>query len=345
MSVEVYNPASMVAARSRPRSRRPSFRFVDLCAGIGGFHVGLRGSGGVCVGAADTDKWARRVYADRFPEVPLWDSVAAFAAASPPAFDVLTAGFPCQSFSRAGARGGLADPRAGVLGDLLDVIVACRPRAVLLENVPEFLYADGGRARDFLVGSLRAAGYRVSWEILSAVDFDVPQVRRRVFFVATLGRGFEWWDVRRSPRRALADVLEGGAYEWLPPDAFRLFVRPRHQPGGTLWVGYLLSSHTRGLMGSYKLGVRHYHRGSDIIISDIAASPTVVSQYTDRVGWVLVGGERVRQFSVPECFKLQGFPRDWARAVSKTQARRLVGNAVVPAVVSAIGRPLAELLG
>ena len=99
-----------------------------------------------------------------------------------PPHDVLTGGFPCQSFSARGQRRGLDDPRGALYREILRTLVACRPRAFLLENVEGLATMDDGEVLDVIVADLRAAGYDVETKIIDAAGW-VPQSRRRVFFV------------------------------------------------------------------------------------------------------------------------------------------------------------------
>jgi DNA (cytosine-5)-methyltransferase 1 len=188
-----------------------SFRFVDLFAGIGGFHHALAELGGECALAVELDPEARAVYAASFPEMPagaLHDDIRTLtrATADPdapelapeeirrrvPAHDVLCAGFPCQPFSKSGLQHGTRDRTRGTLFfDVMSIVLACEPEYVVLENVRNLA---GPRHRDTwstIVESLREAGYRVADEpvvlsphLLSPREGGAPQARDRVFVLA-----------------------------------------------------------------------------------------------------------------------------------------------------------------
>lgn len=160
-------------------------RFVDLFAGLGGFHLGLSRLGHECVLASEIDPALRDIYKANFGIEPLGD-IRAIDPRSLPQFDVLCGGFPCQPFSKAGSQAGLACERNGDLASVvIEWIRACRPSYVILENVANFERHDGGRTWRWLDQELRHAGYpMVQKMVLSPHRFGIPQIRERLFIVA-----------------------------------------------------------------------------------------------------------------------------------------------------------------
>lgn len=179
--------------RHRPL-QRGRFTFVDLCAGIGGFHLGLSRLGGRCVLASDIDASARATYARAFPGTPLYGDVWDLAAdplRMVPRHDMLAAGLPCQPFSKQGRERSIADPRGHLFFAVLAIILAHRPRYVLLENVANLASKPHRATWDLMVRSLRAAGYstaddpiRLSPHQLPPGLGGTPQRRDRVFLAA-----------------------------------------------------------------------------------------------------------------------------------------------------------------
>lgn len=160
-------------------------RFVDLFAGLGGFHLGMSRLGHDCVLASEIDPELRDIYRQNFGITPHGD-IRAIDPKDVPSFDVLCGGFPCQPFSKAGAQAGLACERNG---DLASVVVEWirkhRPNFVILENVANFERHDGGRTWRWLDRELRHAGYPlVQKMVLSPHRFGIPQIRERLFIVA-----------------------------------------------------------------------------------------------------------------------------------------------------------------
>lgn len=169
-------------------------RFVDLFAGIGGFHAALSTMGMTCVDAIEIDKKAAAVYRRNWGVTPRGD-ITEFAGEGEvdvPAHDVLTAGFPCQPFSKSGAQRGMDETRGTLYWNILRIIQDRQPTMVLLENVRNLAGPRHLHEWDLIVETLRAEGYRVSDEpsifsphLLPRSRGGRPQVRERVFIAAT----------------------------------------------------------------------------------------------------------------------------------------------------------------
>ena len=159
-------------------------RFLDLFAGIGGFHIGMCRAGHHCVGAVENDTHARRVYIDGFPDTPLWGDAVGTPAETLPAHDILCGGFPCQPFSIAGKRSA-QDPRAGLFYEISRIAGHHRPAYLVLENVPGLLSAHGGEAFAKILQRLDELGYDAGWQVLRGEDW-LPQARHRLWIVACL---------------------------------------------------------------------------------------------------------------------------------------------------------------
>ena len=121
----------------------PKFKFIDLFAGIGGFRMALQNLGGKCVFTSEWDKEAKRTYRANYGEVPFGDiTKEEIKSYIPDGFDILCAGFPCQSFSIAGKRGGFDDTRGTLFFDVAEIIKRKKPKAIFLENVNCLLYTS-----------------------------------------------------------------------------------------------------------------------------------------------------------------------------------------------------------
>ena len=174
-------------------------KYLSLFSGIEAASVAWHPLGWECVGVAEVEKFPCAVLAHHYPNVPNLGDVTKFKEwKDVPAFDVLVGGSPCQSFSVAGLRKGLADPRGNLMLTYLAIAGEYRPKWVLWENVPGVLSIDGGRAFGSFLGGLAELGYGFAYRVLDAQHFGVPQRRRRVFVVGHLG---DW-------RRAAAVLFE-----------------------------------------------------------------------------------------------------------------------------------------
>jgi DNA (cytosine-5)-methyltransferase 1 len=169
-------------------------RFIDLFAGLGGFHLALQSLGHRCVLASEIDEGLRDIYERNFGISPVGD-IRKVQSTSIPSHDILCAGFPCQPFSKAGFQDGFDDPELGGLyKDILRIIRHHKPRYVVMENVPNLRNHDDGRSWEKIERLLRKAGYDVRINELSPHDFGIPQIRQRVYIVAARGslNSFEW---------------------------------------------------------------------------------------------------------------------------------------------------------
>lgn len=170
-----------------------SFTFVDLFAGIGGFHAALSGMGGDCVYAVERDKKAATVYELNWGTNPLGDITidANDKRVVVPRHDVLAAGFPCQPFSKSGMQQGMDETRGTLFWNILQVIAKQQPPMVILENVRNLAGPRHRHEWQVIIETLAEQGYRVS-EIPSIFSPHLlppelggrPQVRERVFIVA-----------------------------------------------------------------------------------------------------------------------------------------------------------------
>lgn len=185
------------------------FKFIDLFAGLGGFHVALDKLGGACVFAAEWQTHLQDLYFENFGIRPQGD-IREVKPSSVPDHDVLCAGFPCQPFSKAGEQLGFECTRQGDLFfNVAAIIEAKKPRHFILENVPNLLQHDGGKTFERIKGILTGLGYAVDARRLSPHQFGIPQIRERVYIVGSrVGLyGFEWPEPTNKPTN-IKSVLE-----------------------------------------------------------------------------------------------------------------------------------------
>ena len=159
-------------------------RCADLFCGIGGFHVAAVNCGMEVVFACDIDKECRRAYRENFGLEPARDIVA-ITSSSVPDHDILMAGFPCQPFSIIGRKQGFSDPRGTLIFEAFRIIEGKKPAAVILENVKQIVTHNKGHEFRRILSDLEDLGYCVSYKILNARDFSLPQKRERVIIVGT----------------------------------------------------------------------------------------------------------------------------------------------------------------
>lgn len=197
-------------------------RFIDLFAGIGGIRKGFelacegKSLTPECVFTSEIKPYAIDVLRQNHPGEEIHGDITQIAAADIPDFDFLLAGFPCQAFSAAGKRLGFEDTRGTLFFDVARILKEKKPAGFLLENVEGLVNHDKavrtdriGRTFTTILQTLDDLGYKVSWRVLNAKNFGVPQDRKRIYIVGTAKAAP---DMRKFEHRqaVLSSVLESG---------------------------------------------------------------------------------------------------------------------------------------
>jgi len=194
-----------MTAYARPNITKKGLRFVDLFAGLGGFHAALSKLGHRCVMASEIDPDLQRFYELNHGLRPLGD-IRGIQVDEMPDHEILCAGFPCQPYSKAGSQQGLECSKWGdLIKQVFRILDAKRPRFIILENVPNLVRHADGATWDYIRRELRALNYAVEERRFSPHQFGIPQVRERSFIVGRLGslEGFEWPE---TPARSKTDI-------------------------------------------------------------------------------------------------------------------------------------------
>ena len=160
--------------------------------------------------ACDIDPITAESYSKNFGITPRGD-IYDIPSKEIPDFDVLCAGFPCQPFSNVGQKGGLEDARGQLIFQVIRILKDKQPKAFILENVKGLQTIQRGRILNMMLDELRSAGYDVSFEVLEAKDYGVPQIRKRLFMVGTrsdLGITFEF-PPKIGCDLSLSDIMSG----------------------------------------------------------------------------------------------------------------------------------------
>ena len=192
---------------SNKKNKKGYFKIIDLFAGIGGIRIGFEEAGCESVFSSEWDGPAQKTYQANFNEIPYGD-VTKIEPSEIPSFDILLAGFPCQPFSQAGKKLGLADTRGTLFFDIAKIVEHHRPQVVFLENVKRFKSHDNGRTFETIKIILENLGYEVYAKVLNAKDFGVPQNRERIYIVGFLGKTTFNFPEPSSKKIKLGDILE-----------------------------------------------------------------------------------------------------------------------------------------
>lgn len=320
-----------------------SFKFIDLFAGIGGFHLALESLGGECVFASEIDEKARATYKQNHGMNPNGDIRAitspdrsdSVVQKQIPDHEVLAAGFPCQPFSLAGVSArnslgqahGLLDETQGTLFyDIARIAKIKRPKVLLLENVSNIVRHDGGRTFEVLTRVISDLGYSLSWSILNSETL-VPQRRKRCFMVAfrdaEKGETMDFPDLSGDPIPLRTALEQDVDEKYTLSD--RGWAGHQRRTAANLARGTGFTAHTANLdKPSNTIVARYYKDGKECLIPQDGKNP--------------------RLLTPRECARLQGFPESFIPHPSRSAAYKQFGNAVPVPVVKAVAQAMLEKL-
>lgn len=182
--------------------------FIDLCAGIGWWRLWLEQAGLHCVGFSEIDKKAEYTYRTFFgdEEQNFWD-VMKINPDDLPDFDLLIAGFPCQTFSIVGQRRGMEDPRGQIITGIIKILKAKHTKYFILENVKGLVNHHQGKTMKNILQMLNEAWYEVQWKVLNSLDYGLPQSRERVYFLWIRKETWTFWrDFSLLPQKQKAEL-------------------------------------------------------------------------------------------------------------------------------------------
>ena len=335
------------------------FTFGELFAGIGGFRLGLEAIGGRCVFANEMNPYAASIYRKHFGASAKTASGSSLIEADildlyesrdiPNDMDILSGGFPCQPFSSRGKQEGFNDERGQLYRDIVRVLRACHPKSFLLENVAGLVRMESSFST--ILRAFEECGYTVSWRVCNSRHY-VAQQRERVFIVGirndlvdNSGYSWEWFD------KMLQSSSEGY-------DANPIVVRDiMEHPDSSAVLESDITAHQW-----LKLKDIHSKRNGieSAYINIDTKAPTLISSYrrTGNHTSKFILSERdgtkrsIPRFLTPrECCRIQGFPEEYyAPSIRKDGSDATahfyvgIGNAVVPQIVSSIGKELVRCL-
>jgi len=195
------------------------FTFIDLFAGIGGTRLGFeqackeKGFKSKCVFSSEIKPYAIETYRDNFNNDEVLGDITLIDPNDIPNHNVLLAGFPCQPFSSAGKRKGFLDDRGGLFFQIFQILKIKQPTAFLLENVEGLKNHDNGKTLQTILNKLSSIGYFVNYAILNAIDFSVPQQRKRIYIVGHKKTQIDLTFYKDKKLKYVGDVLENIPFE------------------------------------------------------------------------------------------------------------------------------------
>lgn len=312
-----------------------SFDFIDLFAGIGGFHYALQSIDGKCKFASEWDVIPASSYEINHGIKPHGDITKVDASDIPP-HDLIAGGFPCQAFSISGKQNGFADPRGTLFFDVMRLADYHKPKVLFLENVRNFAQHDGGKTLLTVKNTMETRGYHFYGQLFSASDFGVPQARERFIMVGLRedidpGRSYRF----PTPPKTLVcinDILEKGVdvseYVVNRPDiVMDLSKLSKEKQNKTLRIGSV---------GQGRQGERIYDpNGHAITLSAFGGGVGA------KTGLYYING-KVRKLTPRECARAQGFPESFILPATKNASWQVFGNSVPVPLIRAVAKSLRD---
>lgn len=314
--------------------------FFDFCSGIGAGRLGLEQCGLVCVGHSDTSRLADKTYQllHNSADDKNYGNLKKLGASNLPPFDLLIAGFPCQTFSVIGKQAGFSDDRGQIIFHLARILREMRPKCFILENVKGLVLHDNGKTIKKILSELDDSGYATTYKVITSLDCGVPQMRQRVYFIG----------VRKDISSNVSDFVWPQKQE-IPK--LSDFLMDRHEISDELLkiLSYYLKNPTNA--GKYTLEDLYKMNGkildtrmNDLRIYD-GKVPTLRAQ---RDGIYYVFDNKIYQLTGYEALILQGFPEEYAdRVKNEISDRHLLmqaGNAMTVNVIKMLGNCLLNYL-
>lgn len=311
-------------------------RYLSLFSGIGGFEYGIQqsqyGNDAICVAWSEIDKYADSIYRRRFPSqtikgtrthIPFGD-VTKIKTTDLPDFELLVAGFPCQSFSIAGFQGGFDDCRGTLFFEIARILKDCRPKYFLLENVRNLLGHNQGKTFQRILEVLSDLGYYVEWQVLNSKEF-VPQNRERIFIkgYSRAECGEEILLSKRINPKTSPQRDEKKKDEINKDERYLINNTARNHQDGRIYSDKKQS-----------ISLNHSQNNGFYILSDEEMWMNPENDPSKSFA--------IRRLTPEECEKLQGFPVGWTKygvngeIISDNQRYKTLGNAVTTKVITHI---------
>lgn len=318
------------------------YKVASLFSGGGGTDIGLSGNFSFLgkeypsnkikiVYANDIEKDANRMFEENFGLTPDSRDIRNIPSSEIPDFDILTGGFPCQSFSVSAQnpkRLGIKDDRGLLFFEMVRILKEKKPKAFLAENVKGILSANKGEAFPLIIKEFENAGYDVNYKLLYAADYGVPQKRERVFIVGIRKDLKVSYSFEEPPITNIDDYVPLSAViEKNVPEKY--FFSERAVQG-------MLNSRTSKIMNK--------GRAQDITKPCNTVSSHLAKVSLNSTDPVLIESGKYRRFTPREVARIQSFPENYILSGSEGAQYRMLGNAIPPVMIWYVAKQLFYIL-
>jgi DNA (cytosine-5)-methyltransferase 1 len=340
--------------------------YLSVCSGIEAATVAWHDLGWKPIGFSEIEKFPSQLLQHHYPHVTNYGDMTKFKEWKlNDTIGLLVGGTPCQSFSVAGLRKGLEDPRGNLMLTYLGIANHFKPKWLLWENVPGVLSSNGGEDFACLLKGMAELGYGFAYRVLDAQHFGVPQRRRRVFVVGCLG---DWRSAAKvlfesesmcrdiTPSREkgeeIANCLRAS------PSSYNSFNPARSEGNGVIWPAKIASTLNASFGDKQGLENQHINSGAPLFVpvklkgfdgynfastGEVSKTLNVGSDY----GHVPIAFNnlKVRRLTPMECERLQGFPDNYTNTPTSSDTHRYkaLGNSMAVPVMKWIGKRINEL--
>lgn len=314
-----------------------NIKFIDFCAGIGAGRLGLQNCGMECLAFSEINKNSEKTYRLFFGDDERnYGDLMNIYSSTLPDFDLMIAGFPCQTFSVIGQRKGFDDHRGQVIYGLIKILEDKNIKYFILENVKGLVNHDSGNTLKTILKDLDGSGYNVYWRVLNSLDYGVPQSRERVYLVGIrkdLDRQIFKFPESKPPKQ-IQDYL-------IDDTQLTLFEK---ESTFSTFQKYLTNKYNKDKFTVESLLQNNFDvidtRQSDLRIYK-NKTPTL---RTGRHGILYVKNGKFRKLTGFESLLLQGFPKELAiktkTKISEVDILSQAGNAMTVSTIQAIGEEL-----
>lgn len=306
-------------------------RVVSLFSGAGGLDLGFIQAGHKIIWANDLYEDAVNTYRKNIGNHIVCEDISKIAAEDIPDCDIVIGGFPCQGFSVANTKRHIGDERNELYKQLIRIITAKKPKFFLAENVKGLTNLAKGAVFKMILNDFSEMGYKVSYKVLNAADYGVPQTRLRVIIVG-VRNDIDWEYTFPAPTNT-----QGGSAvlpDWVSVSKALADIPDPDQPNG-------LPNHT---YSKYKLNINGYlgHR----LLDPDKPAPTVTARGDSRGGVVIHPHPNgLRRMSCRELASVQSFPLTFEFCGNNSSVYRQIGNAVPPLLGYAVAKQFNEYGG